>query len=151
MAGLLQKVAVVPGDFHRPPDATTRTCEFWLVDDYLVARFRSGAAVELDDARENLDTAERLIRGVSIPLMVDLRQLRSQSSEARALLAGPHAKRVSRAVALLIGAPLSRVIGNFYLRFNRPETPTRLFSVEADAREWLRTVAAEAADGRHGE
>jgi len=73
-------------------------------------------------------------------VLVDLRQLKSQSAEARAELAGPRAVRVSRAVALLIGSPLSRVVGNFYLRFNRPETPTRLFSSEEEARAWLEAV-----------
>ena len=47
--------------------------------------------------------------------------------------------RVSAAVALLIGSPMSRVIGNFYLGFNRPQTPTRLFTDTDEAEAWLRT------------
>jgi len=53
-------------------------------------------------------------------------------------------------VALLIASPLSRVLGNFYLRINRPETPTRLFSSEEEAGAWLRQVAAGASPGEGG-
>jgi len=124
----------------KPPDARTRTCDFWLEDGRVSARFLPGANVEFDDARENLETTARLSSGARLAVLVDLRGLRSQSSEARALLAGPEAARVSRAVALVIGSPLSRVIGNFYLRFNRPETPTRLFTSEEEARAWLESL-----------
>jgi len=124
----------------RAPDAKTRTCEFWLEHGWLSARFLPGANVELADARENLETTSRLSTGSRLAVLVDLRQVKSQSSEARVLLAGPEAARVSRAVALVIGSPLSRVIGNFYLRFNRPETPTRLFTSEEEAGAWLESL-----------
>lgn len=72
-----------------------------------------------------------------MPVLVDLRAVRSQSAEARAYLAGPEATKVSAAVALLVASPLSRAIGNFYLGFNRPEVPTRLFTDEIEAERWL--------------
>ena len=43
------------------------------------------------------------------------------------------------AVALVIDSPLSRVLGNFFLGFNRPETPARLFTSVDEARAWLNT------------
>lgn len=126
-----------------PPStrATTRTCTFELEGGLLVARFLDGVEVSEEDARDNLRTTA----GRRLPVLVDLRVLKSQSAGARAVLAGPEAARVSHAVALLIGSPLSRVIGNFYLRFNRPETPTQLFSSEAAARAWLEGLGAGAA------
>ena len=72
--------------------------------------------------------------------------MRSQSAEARALLAGPTATAVSLAVALVVESPLSTVLGNFYLGFNRPETPTRLFTSVAEAEDWLATFQP-ASDG----
>lgn len=130
-----------------PPSAraTTRTCTFELEGGLLVARFLDGVEVSEEDARDNLRTTAGLTGGRRLPVLVDLRVLKSQSAGARAVLAGPEAARVSHAVALLIGSPLSRVIGNFYLRFNRPETPTQLFSSEAAARAWLEGLGAGAA------
>jgi hypothetical protein len=124
-----------------PPPGTrsTRTCLIWA-DDLLRARFHPGADVTLDDARENLQISAELTRGARLPALIDLRHLRSQSAEARALFAGPEATRVSSAVALVVGSPVTRVVGSFYLGFNRPEVPTRLFTSEGEAETWLRSV-----------
>jgi len=136
-----------------PAPTLTRTCSLALEGGLLVARFLAAAEVSGEDARANLEATALLARGGRLAVLVDLRELKSQSPEARALLAGAGAARVSRAVALLIGSPLSRVLGNFYLRFNRPETPTRLFSSEAEARRWLTGLdgpASEAGAGPRG-
>lgn len=101
--------------------------------------FHPRAEVTGDDARINLRTCASLVPGRRVPVLVDLRLIRSQSAEARALFAGSDATAFTTAVALLIASPLSRVLGNFYLGFNRPQTPTRLFVTEAEAVEWLTT------------
>ncbi len=107
-------------------------------------RFLPGAEVTLEDARENVAATARITKGRRRPVLVDLRAIRSQSADARAYFAGPDATQVSLAVALLIGSPLSRAIGNFYLGFNRPAMPTRLFTDERAALEWLRVQESSA-------
>lgn len=122
-----------------PPDALrTRTCLLWL-DRFIRGRFLPGAEVSLEDAKENIAATGRLVGDQARPALIDLRALRAQSAEARSYLAGPEATRVSCVVALVIGSPLSTMIGNFYLGFNRPEVPTRLFTDEAAAERWLET------------
>lgn len=120
-----------------PADAVrTRTCALWL-DRVVRGRFLPGVEVELADAVENVAATARLTGGRALPALIDLRALRAQSAEARAYLAGPEATRVANAVALLIGSPLSCMLGNFYLGFNRPEVPTRLFTARDEAMGWL--------------
>jgi hypothetical protein len=114
------------------------------VDRFVRGRFHDGADVTVDDARENLAVTARLTGGHPRPILVDLRPVRTQSAGARAAFAGPEATAVSLAVALVTGSPLTRVIGNFYLRFNRPEVPTRLFPTTADAEAWLSTFESQA-------
>lgn len=128
----------------------TRTCLLWLERGLLRGRFLQGAEVTREDALENLAVSERLTGGRRLPALIDLREVKAQSAEARAVLAGPAAARVSGAVGLLIGSPLSRVLGNFYLRFNRPGTPTRLFSTEAEAEAWLRAAGGAGPGGAAG-
>lgn len=121
-----------------PPDAVrTRTCLLWKDGILIVGQFLPGAEVVLEDAVENVAVTARLTGGKAVPVLVDLRRVRSQSAEARAYLAGEEATRVSCAVALVIQSPLSRVVGNFYLGFNRPAVPTRLFTSVSEARTWL--------------
>lgn len=125
-----------------PGTARTRTCTF-AYDRIVRARFNDGAEVTGDDARENLAATAALTGGRRVPVLVDLRRLRSQTPEARALFAGPEGTRVTLALALLIASPLSRVIGNFFLGFNRPETPARLFTDEREAEAWLLAFLAD--------
>lgn len=127
------------------PPATarhTRTCALWMDGEIVIGRFHDGAVVSGDDARENLGVLLELVGDRRAPVMVDLRGIQSQSAEARSVFAGPDAFRVSIAVALLIGSPISRVVGNFYLGFNKPLTPSRLFTDPADARAWLLALRA---------
>ena len=125
-----------------PPDAVrTRSCSFWI-DGFLHARFHDGAEVTAADARENLAASWTLNGEKAGPVLVDLRRIRSQSAEARAVLAGPEATPVCNVVALIIGSPISRVIGNFFLGFNRPAAPTRLFTSVEDARAWVYEMRA---------
>jgi len=123
----------------------TRTCDLWIEDGILRGRFLPNADVTGADARMNLAESLRLVGGERTPTLIDLRDLRSQSADARATLAGPEATKVSSRVALVVASPLSRVIGSFFLRFNRPETPTRLFGSVEGALAWLRS--AEVRDG----
>jgi len=123
----------------------TRTCDLWIEDGILRGRFLPDADVTGADARTNLAESLRLVGGVRTPTVIDLRDLRSQSADARATLAGPEATKVSSRVALVVASPLSRVIGSFFLRFNRPETPTRLFGSVEGALAWVRS--AEVRDG----
>lgn len=124
-----------------PADAvSTRTCSLWMANGILRARFHRGAEVDVADARVNLEVSARLTSGQSARALIDMRLVKSQTSEARALFSGPAAARVAWAVALVVDSPLSRVLGNFYLRFNRPEALTRLFSSEVEAERWLLEV-----------
>ncbi|MBX7190928.1 MAG: hypothetical protein K1X94_02665 [Sandaracinaceae bacterium] len=120
----------------------TRTCDLVLRDGLIHATFLPEAEVGLEDAQENIARTAELARGARLPVLVDLREIRSQSAEARAHLAGPEADAVSSAVALVIGSPLSRMVGNFFLGFNRPNVPTRLFTSVDDAESWLRGLGA---------
>ncbi len=108
-------------------------------DTIVRGRFLDGAEVTGDDARENIAVTARLTGGRRFPVLVDLRKVRSQSAEARAFQAGPEALQVTAAVALIIDSPLSRMIGNFYLGFNKPPVPTRLFTSVEEAEGWLST------------
>ncbi|MFN7917041.1 MAG: hypothetical protein U0Q55_16980 [Vicinamibacterales bacterium] len=132
---------MIPDDDSAPPPEArlTRTCHLW-VDDLLHARFLDAADVSAADARENLAVAQGLTGGVARPAVIDLRPIRSQAPEARSLFAGAEASTVANAVALVVASPLSRVLGSFYLGFNKPLVPTRLFTSLHEATAWLRSV-----------
>lgn len=129
---------------HERPivEGATRTCSFH-VDDILRARFHQHADVTYQDARENVALSLRLAAGRRLPVLVDLRAVRSHSAEARAYFTGPEGQRVCAAAALVVGSPVSRVVALFLVHVNRPATPTRTFTCEREAESWLRQFVEE--------
>lgn len=110
----------------------------WLRDDgVLVELAHEGAHVTRASARRQIAAYGEVYGGIPRPLLVDIRGSRSVTREARVTLSGPDVQQHVTAVALLIGSPISRVIGNFFVGFNRGAFPTRLFTSETEADAWL--------------
>ena len=119
-------------------ELSTRVCHFVLDDrGFVRATVENGAEMTLTDAKEALAATERVALGKRRPVLVDLRGIKAQTREARQFFVGEEAARVSASVALLVGSPVSRVVGNFFLRLNVQRTPTQLFTSETDAIAWL--------------
>jgi hypothetical protein len=64
----------------------------------------------------------------------------SVSPEAREFSASAEAGKKVIARAIVNLSLSNRLLSNFYLRVNRPTTPTRLFENEEDAAVWLNKV-----------
>ncbi len=103
----------------------------------IVLRFRPGSRVTLESARELVQAHVTAASGAKRPALVDMRGMAFADVEGRQLAAGPELAMVTSRMALLVGNPVNRVLGNFFLRVSRPLYPTRLFTDEASARRWL--------------
>lgn len=119
-------------------ETSTRVCTFRLEPEgYVRATMSEGAVFEIADATEALATTWRVAGEQRRAVLVDMRGVRAQSREAREYFVEPEiAARVS-AVALLVASPVSKMVGNFFLRLRHQPVPTRLFDSETDAEEWL--------------
>jgi len=116
--------------------AASRIC---LGEDGIVhAVTKPGSEQTLADAREQIAAIGKIGRGKALPVLVDFKNIKSQDRGARAYFAGKEPAKVVTACAILLSSPLSRVIGNFYMGLNKPVTPTKLFTSESEAIEWLK-------------
>ncbi|NQX98298.1 MAG: STAS/SEC14 domain-containing protein, partial [Flavobacteriales bacterium] len=62
------------------------------------------------------------------------------SKESREYGAKKEVSGLSSAMAILAGKSLAAIlVGNFFIRFNKPVTPTKIFKREEKALEWLAT------------
>ena len=120
-------------------EAATKTCTFRRDPrGFVHAVMRNRCQMQLADAQENVATISQVTGNTRMPVLVDMRGVRSQSREAREYFGGPEAEMTTLAVALLIGSPVSRVLANFFLRLSSTQRyPTRLFTDEASAIAWL--------------
>ena len=108
----------------------------WLRPDGIVqVVWVPGATAHLEDAIATVDAMARLTGGRRIPLLVDMRDTGPQD---RATRAGWTRNDASSAVGLIVGTPLSRMVGNLFIRMNKPPFPVRLFDNEASAIKWLK-------------
>ena len=97
-----------------------------------------GYFLNLEDARENLEAVRQFGNGKRVAVLVDIRDAKGASKECRAYFASEEAAKIQSACALLVASPLSRLIGNFFIGLNKTKFPTKLFSNEAEAMDWLK-------------
>jgi len=117
----------------------TRVAKVWLGENGIVQLNNFPNTQEtLADAKENIAAVAKASQGRRLPLLADLRNLKSIDREAREYYAGNEAAKFFRACVLLIDSPVSRIMGNFFLNFNKPKFPVKLFTSESEAIEWLK-------------
>jgi hypothetical protein len=106
-------------------------------DGTVVLRFRPESLATVESVPEVVRAHVAAARGAKRPALADVSGLKFADLEARKLAAGPEVAAVCSHMALLVGNPVSRILGNFFLRVSRPLYPTRIFTDEASARRWL--------------
>lgn len=97
---------------------------------------------DLSMAREHTKVLGRLTGGQPVHVIIDFRDLdMSFSNEARFHFAQNEqhsALRLSQ--ALILSSLAHRIVANFYLKFNKPNCPARIFGAPADALEWIASL-----------
>ena len=118
----------------------TRTATVGMNGDGIVTvRVRPGERQSLADAEQNLAAALEARGGVRRPVLVNISQAVPLDADVRRYYSGPVLQGFT-AIALVIHAsPLGRMIGNVYLHIADTVIPTRLFTSEESAIQWLRS------------
>ncbi|MDQ3048393.1 MAG: hypothetical protein M3R27_12660 [Bacteroidota bacterium] len=96
-----------------------------------------GAEVELEDMIRQYEAAYELTKGEKYLKIVDATSNASASKDARDYAAKIKPGDGRIAEALVITSTATKILGNLYINFNKPKIPTRIFSSEEKALEWL--------------
>jgi hypothetical protein len=111
----------------RGPDAIVR------------ARWTSGIVIDAAAARRSVELVGEVSDGRTLPLLVDMSDVKSMTRDGRAV----YADEASMLALALVGqSPVVRVIANFALSMNKPGVPTRFFTDRDEAETWLRGFQA---------
>jgi hypothetical protein len=117
----------------------TRTAKLYLGKDGISRSIiKPGAKITIDEIKENFAALSQITAGKKIPCLIDLRGIKSINREAREYISDEKTTNQVSTSALLVGSPLSKVIGNFSLGINKPPYPTKMFTSEEKALEWLK-------------
>jgi hypothetical protein len=117
----------------------TRTARISLGEDGIIRKvFINNAEETLKDALESEEIIKKLSAGQKRPMYADFTGLRSMDPEARAYYTGERAGALISACAGMTKSKIGKVISNFFIGFNRPPSPVKLFTSEDEAIEWLK-------------
>lgn len=118
---------------------TTSTAKIWICEEGIFhISCLPGSVHGLKEALENMAVFPAEAKD-EIPVLADIRRVKAIEREAREIYRSRerYNMRVS-ALAILVGSPLSRAIGNFFIGLSRMPMPTRLFTSDVDAVKWLK-------------
>lgn len=116
---------------------------FWFAESVLGIVIKGPCSIDAEDTEQIFIAFDQL--GVVAPtaLLADIRTLRGVSRGVREHMSSERAGRYLSRVALVADSPLTRTIGNFFMRLNRPPFPLRIFDAEDEALRWLVTNPGE--------
>lgn len=101
---------------------------------------RPGTVETLEDAKQNLKAFFEFVawrKEEYFHAIIDLSNLKKVEHGVRAMYRSQEAMDATGLNAIVTKNPISRMIGTFFLRVDRPANPTKLFHNESEALEWI--------------
>ncbi len=121
----------------------TEICEAFTLrlrsDGILHSHTSSSLEFNVDSLKRFSLVMGRMLNYQKAPLLITLDEFAIPPVETREFWAKKDACPYASADAYVATNFGHKFIGNFYLKFNKPGRPTRIFSNEADAIKWLKT------------
>jgi hypothetical protein len=116
----------------------TSTTLLEYVGGIMYLRLKEGAEFSLETTKKQYSVQDELTGTDNYGVLVDATHHVSMSKESREFMAAYINPR-RKATALLTRYNLATLIlANFYMKFNRPNIPTKLFNHEDEAIAWLK-------------
>ncbi|MCX6175173.1 MAG: STAS/SEC14 domain-containing protein [Ignavibacteriales bacterium] len=119
-------------------EITTSSHKIFFLDIGIIKDIPFTQDETLNKAKEALEAAKKYTGSKKFPLLVDVRQQKSISREARHFYSSKEVTDNVTALAFLVESTTSKVLANFFLGLNKPPYPTKLFTNEDEAIEWLK-------------
>jgi len=99
--------------------------------------------IEVDDLHEVTDISMKLVNYSPYAVLILPGKFTTFSLEARELGASDKLEGDRVATALVAKSLPYKLIGNFYLQFNKPTSTTKMFKTRDAALDWLREKLSE--------
>lgn len=108
------------------------------LDSHLVEnKFHSGAAVDVEEILKIKQANESLFLDQKYAVLAIASEFSTITRDAQALMASKAFVKNTVAKAILVQYLGQKIMGNFYLNFNKPHIKTKIFIDREKAIEWL--------------
>jgi hypothetical protein len=95
--------------------------------------------VDLDTVKKIIKEIGEKTQGQKRPILITSEYFTAPGPETRRYMAAASSNPYSSASAYITRTFAEKLIGNAYIQFNKPARPTRMFTSENKAIEWLKT------------
>lgn len=107
-------------------------------DGIVSVRLTARDEIDLDTAKKIIDLIGEKCGSIKRPVLVVSENFAAPTPEARAYMAKAESNPFSSASAYIAKSLAEKLITNAYIKFNRPARPTKMFTSESKAIEWLK-------------
>ena len=118
------------------PFTENQLCKLWFEDDVAYCEFKL-KKIDVEAAQSLISLRHRFFDGKAHVTLIDIRTVKSITKEARDLFASKEGTVNINAAALFGHSSLSNMLATFFLNFNRPNVPIKLFKERDEAIQWL--------------
>jgi len=109
----------------------------WLEQTGIIITINNcGMQHTLENAKEQMAAFDKVYKGIPRPLIVDFTLVRSMQREARAYYSSDDNSLKIKALAIVTGSNIGRLVGNFFIGLNSSDIPTKIFSNGEEAKKW---------------
>ncbi len=123
----------IDSDIHRFPGYFM----FRRSDGIIELQFEQGFNSDMEDAKHMVNTMVKIKGPGKCLLLVIYADDNTFTKENREYIASDEVNAVIKADGLVMKGLALKIIGNGYLRINKPKRPTRLFNTKDEAVAWL--------------
>jgi hypothetical protein len=116
----------------------TSKCIIKLIDTLIVEnKIIDGSNIDVIDLTEIRNINRTLTKDKPYSILLDAGKFTSITAEAREISATEEFSKNLIAKAFVINSIPQRIVGNFYIKVNKPFASTKLFTSKEKAIEWL--------------
>lgn len=116
-----------------------QNAKFWIENGILFFEYKPNTAIDLQVAIKVVADRIAFQNERILPVFCDTRGIASIDKAARDYLA-KSGSLLAKAVALLGAENVSMTMSTFYLEINKPSVPTRVFTIEQEALDYLNGI-----------
>ena len=96
-----------------------------------------GRFLDLNSAKNDFTVASRMLNYKKTPVLADSRYALEHTKESRDFYSSKEVSEKITAMAVLVDSIAMKLIVNFFINFNKPHFPTKLFNKKSTAEKWL--------------
>lgn len=109
--------------------------EFEIEDGILFGKYKV-SRIDLEAAKKATIFRKQITQGRKLPSIANISSVKEVPKETREFFSQEAGDDLS-ALAVIISNPVTRIMGNFFLKFHQPKYPFKLFKDTSSAKKWI--------------